>query len=69
MEEEKGLPQFDFEFSEAAIAEFMYNDLIELGYAPTTDEVFDIAEIVFAYIVEMFCSMGIFDIYIGEDEE
>lgn len=35
----------------AEIAEFLYNELIKLKYAPTTDEVFDLADIFIDFLI------------------
>lgn len=38
---------------EAQIAKYLYGRLVEDGYAPTADEVLDIAEYVFDFLMEM----------------
>lgn len=38
--------------SEVEIAEYVYKGLIKLAYTPSADEVFDIAEILFSYLLE-----------------
>jgi hypothetical protein len=42
----------EFVISTVDIAEYVHKRLIESGYAPTADEVFDLAEIFFEYLVE-----------------
>ncbi|MBM7703174.1 YozD family protein [Metabacillus iocasae] len=34
------------------IAEFFYNELVKRGYAPTEDEVGELADIAFDYLIE-----------------
>jgi hypothetical protein len=48
MEEEKRMAYI----SEGQIAEYVYKRLVELGYAPTSDEVFDLAEIFMDFLFE-----------------
>jgi hypothetical protein len=38
--------------SEVEIAEYVYKGLIKLAYTPSADEVFDIAEILFSYLLD-----------------
>jgi hypothetical protein len=50
--------------SEVAIAEYLWIKLLEKGHAPTSDDVFDIAEIMFDYLEEL----GIMEVVEREEE-
>lgn len=56
--------------SEQSIAEYVYTQLLEYGYAPESDEVLDIAEIVFDFLL----GLNIFEVIAvdmndGEEED
>lgn len=34
------------------VFEYLYNGIIKLGYTPTSDEILDIAEVVFDFLVD-----------------
>lgn len=42
----------EFWIDESQIAKYLYNRLIEDGYAPAADEILDIAEYVFDFLME-----------------
>lgn len=63
--------KFEFEvlfIDEHDIGEYVYAKLIEMGYAPTSDEALDLAQIFFDYLVEKGV-MHIDEIEFIEDEE
>lgn len=59
---------YDFYISEAEIGEILYSELIDLGYVPESDEILDLAEIVFEMFVTLLMSLGT-QVALGEDEE
>lgn len=50
------------------VMERLYNELVELGYAPTSDEVLDLGELVVDLIIEAVETMGV-PVEIMEDDE
>lgn len=59
---------YDFYISEAEISEILYDELIDLGYAPTSDEILDLGEIVFEMFVTLLVNLGT-QVALGEDDE
>jgi hypothetical protein len=62
--------QFDMALNYEDLAEYIYEQLIDLGYAPDSDEVLDIADFMMDFIIMLLSSGGV-ELYImteGEDE-
>jgi hypothetical protein len=53
---------------EAQIAKYLYSRLVQDGYAPAADEVLDLAEYVFDFLIEMSYIQGI-EMEVEEIEE
>jgi hypothetical protein len=40
------------EISETEVAEALWNGLVRMGYAPNSDELFDLAMIIFSFLID-----------------
>ena len=50
--------EYDFIISEEGIAEYIFAALIEYGYVPESDEILDLAEIIFEYVIQLLDLIG-----------
>lgn len=65
--EENKLPTYELDYDD--VAEYVYENLIDLGYTPDSDEVLDIADMMFDFIIMMFSSNGAQVVIMTEDED
>jgi hypothetical protein len=64
------LPEYDFYINYDDIADYLFEELTELGYAPGTDELLDLTDIVMDYILLVLTNGGV-ALYVeneGEDD-
>lgn len=65
----ENIPENAFRFSYDDVAEYVYNNLIDLGYVPTEDETLDMADIMYDFVLMLLPSFGVEVIIIeGMDE-
>lgn len=57
------MKEFELEIDTEKIAKFFYDQLIQRGYAPTEDEVEELADITFDYLLSLGIAIEL------EDEE
>jgi hypothetical protein len=55
--------------SETKIADFIYSELIRKAYVPSSDEVLDLAEIVFDYIITFLLENNLAIVELHSEEE
>jgi hypothetical protein len=58
---------YDFQLNYDDLAEHIYTELIDLGYAPEGDEVLDIADFMMDFILNLFANAGV-EMYMLEDD-
>lgn len=57
-EKKKESEQEPFELHYDKVAEYVFECLVDAGYAPSGDEVLDIADIVFNFAVDLHIQLG-----------
>lgn len=50
------------------VAQYMFESLVELGYAPDGEEMLDLTDLICNYILSMFHEVGV-DVYVMEELE
>lgn len=61
--------EFDMMLSYDDVADYVFEGLVDLGYVPESDEVLDIADLFFDFILQFMANSGVQVLLMVEDEE